>query len=79
MRSMQRQIMVVDNTDNDGGAVVDLQHQVGQGQVMVEGGVPWVLDENAGNVVRVGGGGDEDEQPAVKSTKDYASANTLFL
>lgn len=52
---------IVDGEDGDGLAAVDLGGEVGDGEVVVEGGELRVLGENAGDVVCLGGGGEEEE------------------
>ncbi|CAL5406172.1 unnamed protein product [Camellia sinensis] len=53
---------VVDGAYGDGGAAVDLGGEVGDGEVVVEGGEVGVLGEDAGDVVGVSGGGGEEER-----------------
>lgn len=53
---------IVDSENGDGLAAVDLGGEVGESEVVVEGGERGVLGENAGDVVCLGGGGEEEEE-----------------
>lgn len=53
---------IVDGENRDGEPAIDVRRQVSAGQVLVEEGVFGVFGENAGDVVGVGGGGQEEEE-----------------
>jgi len=62
LREKVRHGGVVDGADGDGGFAVDFGGEVGEGEVVVEGGELGVLCEDAGDVVRVGEGGEEEQR-----------------
>ncbi|KAL1817994.1 hypothetical protein ACET3Z_020568 [Daucus carota] len=51
---------IVDSADGDGEAAVDVGGEVGDGEVVVEGGEFGVFGEDAGDVVGGGGGGEDN-------------------
>lgn len=53
---------IVDGEDGDGLAAVDLGGEVGEGEVVVEGGELGVFGEYACNVMCLGCGGEEEEE-----------------